>query len=168
MTKKLQLEKVKNLPPIVLLKLINNAKQKLKKDPTMIDVCKEYNISVDIIDLIPIKFGDLDVSASTNHGIITLNYKLLCGNNNWKSYLTHEITHWMQQCLSSKPTKGSDEGDYLDNPYEIEAFQNQVEYIADHDGEESAEDYTSDLLDYHEINSKKEKSKKKEELLAKI
>ena len=32
-------------------------------------MCKEYDVDTDIIDMIPVRFGDLDVSARTDHGL---------------------------------------------------------------------------------------------------
>jgi ABC-type uncharacterized transport system ATPase subunit len=59
--------------------------------------------------------------------------------------------------FNDKPTKSSDNGDYLSNKYEQEAFQDQIEYIAEHEGEDKAEQYVDDLLEYHEVDGKKEK-----------
>ncbi|MEK6881013.1 MAG: hypothetical protein AABY22_15450, partial [Nanoarchaeota archaeon] len=126
--------------------------------------------SVDIIDYIPTMFGDLDVSAKTDHGIVILNYKLLCEGNFYEnySYLIHEYCHWFQQCYGTEPTQGSDDGEYLDNPHEKEGFQNQIEFISDEFGENEAEEYVDDLLSYHEVTNKKEKDKRKDELMAKV
>jgi hypothetical protein len=135
----------------------------------MIKACKDHGVDVSIIDLIPVTFGPLEVSASTNHGIITLNLKLLCdGFKDDYSYIVHEGIHWLQQCFGSHPTKGSDEGEYLDNPYEIESFQNQIEYIDNNQGEEEAEDYVENLLDHHEVKNKTKRKEKEEELMAKV
>lgn len=131
-------------------------------------ICKEYGVSVDYIDYIPTMFSDLDVSAKTVKGVVYLNYKLLCDGDFFRdySYLAHEYTHHMQQCFSDGPTQGSDDGEYLDNKYEIEGFQNQVEYMANEFGEDKAEEYVDNLLDHHDITDKKEQKKKKEELMA--
>jgi hypothetical protein len=131
-------------------------------------ICEEYGVSTDYIDYIPMTFSDLDVSAKTVKGVIYLNYKLLCDGDffNDYSYLVHEGTHHFQQCFGDKPTKGSDDGDYLDNKYEVEGFQNQVEYMANEFGKDDAEEYVDNLLDHHEITKKKEKENKKEELMA--
>lgn len=170
MAKKIPLEEVKNIPVKLLQRLINNAKKELKNDTTMQNIFKEYGVSVDIIDLIPTTFGDLDVSAKTDHGVIYLNYKLLCDGDFYKdySYLIHEYTHWAQQCLGDKPTQSADDGEYLDNPYEKEGFQNQVEYIANEFGENEAEKYVDNLLKHHDVTNKTEKSERKEELMAKV
>ncbi len=156
---KLTLEQVKKLSYAKLKELIDQAREFLKTDPTWIKICKDYDQSPDIIDLFPIKFGDLDVSASTNHGVITLNYKLLCDGDFFKdySYILHEGLHVFQQCLNSKPTQNSNDENYLHNPHEQESFKHQVEYIAHHFGDQEAEDYVDNLLDHHDVKSKHEK-----------
>lgn len=162
------LEEVKKIPHNLLLRLINRAKNYLKKDPTMQRICEENGVKVDFIDLIPTCFADLDVSARTDHGIVYLNYKLLCDGDFYKdlSYLPHEYTHYFQQCFGDKPTQGSDDGDYLSNKFEQEAFQNQIEFTAKEFGEEEAERYVNHLLEHHEITDKKERKQKKDELMA--
>ena len=114
-------------------------------------------------------FGNLDVSAKTDHGVVILNYKLLTDGDFFKdySYLIHEYTHWFQRCYGAKATKSSDDGSYLDNKFEQEGFQNQVEYIADQFGDGEAEQYVDDLLEHHEIDNKKEVEDKKEILMSK-
>jgi hypothetical protein len=161
------IEDVKKLPLEFLLQMINVAKKYLKTNEATMRMFKEKGVDIELIDLIPINFGDLDVSARTNKGIITLNYKLLCDGDFYKdfSYLIHESEHWLQQCFGDRPTKGSDTGSYLDNPYEQEAFQHQVEFMADEYGENEAEKYVDHLLDHHEIDNKKEKQDKKDELM---
>jgi hypothetical protein len=167
---KISLEKIKKLPYKSLYRMISKAKKFLKKDKTMIDIFKKYGEDVDIIDVIPTMFGDLDVSAKTDHGIVILNYKLLSDGDFFKdySYLIHEYTHWAQQCLGKKATKSSDDGEYLDNKYEQEGFQNQIQYISNHFGDDEAEKYVDHLLKYHEVDSKKEFKNKKETLMAKV
>ena len=150
---------IKDMPPALLRRIIAQAKRILKKDKIMQDIFKKYNQSVDIIDYIPTYFKELDVSAQTSHGVVWLNTKLLAdGFDKFDySYLIHEYTHWAQQCLGDEPTKSSDDGSYLHNPYEQEGFQNQIEYISKHLGEEEAEKYVDHLLDHHDIKKKQEK-----------
>lgn len=170
MSKELSLKQVKQLPYKTLNRLINKAKNFLKNDEVWKKICKEHDEEPEIIDLIPTRFGNLDVSAKTDHGIVILNYKLLCDGDFTKdySYLIHEYSHWFQQCYGTKPTKSSDDGAYLDNPFEQEGFQNQIEYISKQEGPEEAEDYVENLLDHHEVDSDKERDKKKEVLMSKI
>jgi hypothetical protein len=170
MSKKIPLSQVKKMPYIFLNRMINKAKKYLKTDKTMIDIFKEYGEDVDIIDYIPTRFGTLDVSAKTDHGIVILNYALLCDGDFGKdyAYLIHEYTHWAEQCLGDKATQSSDDGSYLDNKSEQKGFANQIEYIANHEGEEEAEEYVDDLLEHHDINSKTDKNEKKEILMSKV
>lgn len=158
MKNKFSLLEVKKMPFSFLNRIINKAKKTLKKDPTMIKICKEYGVSVDEIDYIPTYFKNIDVSATTDHAVVYLNYSLMLdgfSEKNW-SYLIHEFVHFFQQTTGTKPTKGSDSGDYLENPHEQEGFANQVEFLDNHFGEEEAEEYVDDLLDHHDADNKKE------------
>jgi len=171
MTKKeLSLEEVKAIPFKTLNRMIEKLKEFLKTDETTLKMFEEYEIDIEEIDYIPMMFGELDVSAKTDHGIIIFNYALLMDGDFFQdfSYGVHEITHWLQQTAGDKATRSSDEGSYLDNPYEIEGFQNQIEYIANQSGEDEAEEYVDNLLDHHDIDSKKEIKDKKDKLMAKI
>jgi hypothetical protein len=156
------IEQVKNISPKTLLKIIQRAKNYLKTNDVWIDACKEYDVEPDIIDLFPVKFGDLPVSARTARGIITLSWKLLEGGDFFKNYgyLLHESAHVLRQCFDNKPSIGADEGDYLSNPDEQEAFQFQVEYIDDQFGEQHAEDYVDNLLDHHKVDDEDREEKK--------
>ena len=167
---KIPLSTVKKFPYRTLNRLITKGKTYLKADKIWQDICKEYGEEAEIIDLIPIMFGDLDVSAKTDHGVIILNYRLLTDGDFFKdySYLIHECTHFLQQCYSKKATRSADDGDYLHNPAEQEGFQNQIEYIADHQGEDEAEEYVDDLLEHHDVDNKKEKSELEEILMEKV
>lgn len=165
--KKIPIEKAKKLPPKTLLKLIQRAKNYLKKNDVFKNMCKEYNADVDVIDLIPIKFGDLDVSARTDHGVITLSWKLLSDGDFFKDYMyiVHECEHYFQQCYGDKPTQGAEDGSYLDNPYEEQGFQRQLEYIDDQFGENEAENYVEHLLDHHKVKDSDDRKDKKETLM---
>ena len=168
-SEKIPLSIVKKMPYKTLMRLINKAKKYLKSDGVMQQIFNDYNLDIEEIDYIPTFFKKLDVSAKTDHGVVYLNYKLLTDGDFFKdySYLIHEYTHWCQQTTGDKPTKSSDDGEYLDNKYEIEGFTNQVEYIAGEFGDDEAEDYVDDLLEHHEIDGEKYDDKK-EELMAKV
>lgn len=167
---KIPLSQVRRLPYKTLNRMIKKMREHLKKDEVVQKMFKEYEVDLDELDLIPMRFGNLDVSAKTDHGVIIYNYKLLCDGDflDDYSYGVHEMTHWLQQTTGSKPTQSADDGSYLDNPFEQEGFQNQVEYIANHKGENEAEEYVDDLLEHHEVDSKKEFEDKKETLMAKV
>jgi len=167
---KIPLSEVKKFPYKTLNRMLKKMREFLKNDEVVQKMFKDYNVDIEEIDYIPMKFGNLDVSAKTDKGILIFNYKLLCDGDFVKdfSYGTHEITHWLQQTTGTKPTKGSEDGNYLDNKYEQEAFTNQVEYIADHEGKDEAEEYVDNLLEHHEINDKEEQEDKKEIFLAQV
>ena len=167
---KIPLSEVKKLPFKTLHRLLSKLRAYLKKDKVVQKMFDEYDIDIEEIDLIPMMFGDIDVSAKTDHGVIIYNYKLLTDGDFFKdfSYGVHEMTHYLQQTAGDKPTKSADDGDYLKNPYEQEGFQNQIDYISDHFGEQEANDYVDHLLDHHDVDSKKERTDKKETLMAKV
>lgn len=167
---KIPLSEVKKLPYKSLNRMIKKMREYLKKNDIVQKVFKEYDVDIEEIDYIPMMFGSIDVSAKTDHGVIIYNYKLLTDGDFFKdfSYGVHEMTHWLQQTTGSKATKSSDDGNYLDNPYEQEGFQNQVEYIADQFGEGEAEQYVDDLLKHHDVDTKKEFTDKKEILMSKV
>jgi hypothetical protein len=156
---KYSIKQIKNLNPSKLLRLIELAKKHLKENEVVQEMFKERDLDISYIDYVPTTFGDIDVSATTNKGIVILNYKLLCDGNFFKnySYLVHEYLHWMQQLFNDKPTKSSNSGDYLKNKYEMEAFQFQIKYIEDQFGTMKAEDYVDHLLDYHDKKGKERK-----------
>jgi hypothetical protein len=163
------IEEVKQLSKKTLLKLIERAKKYIKTNNVFKDMCQEYDVNINIIDIIPIKFGELEVSARTAKGIIILNYKLLCDGDFFKdySYIIHEILHYFQQCYGDAATTGADDGDYLHNPCEQKGFQRQLEYIDDQFGKEEAEGYVEHLLDHHDKDGK-EKEKLKDILMEKV
>lgn len=167
---KIDIETIKKLHPRLLLNLINAAKSYLKNDEVMKEMCKKNGVDVDFIDLIPMTFGDLDVSARTDKGIITLNYNLLKDDDFYKDlgYIIHECEHYFQQCFGDGPTKGSSDGEYLDNKFEQSAFKKQVEFMANEYGKQEAEDYVDHLLDHHEITDKEEKEDKKDILMSRV
>lgn len=167
---KLPLSAVKKLPYKSLNRMIKKMREYLKQNDVVQKMFKDYKVDISEIDLIPMMFGNLDVSAKTDHGILIFNYKLLTDGDFFKdfSYGVHEMTHWLQQTTGSKATKSSDDGSYLDNKFEQEGFQNQVEYIAEEFGEDEAEQYVDDLLEHHDVDSKKEFKEKKETLMSKV
>ena len=167
---KIPVEKLKQIPPKRLLKLINKAKEYLKGNEVMQEMCKEFGVDIDVIDLIPVRFGDLDVSAQTRKGVVILNYKLLADGDFFKDlqYLIHEFKHYISQVYGKKPTPGADDGEYLDNPEEQEGFQWQLQYIEDQFGKDEAEDYVENLLDHHDIDNDDEREEKKDILMERV
>lgn len=145
------------------LNYINNLKKKIKDHHVVQEMFKKHDVDIDELDLIPMAFADLDVSARTDHGIVYLSYKVLDDNQDpdigHDHYLVHEFTHFLQQTTGDKPTKGSADGDYLDNKFEIESFQNQTEFISDEYGKDDAIEYVNRVLDKHKVNPKERKDK---------
>lgn len=151
--------------PTELIQLLNSVKEKIKNSDVYIEMCKNYDVDTDYIDLVPMWFSNINVSARCDHGIIYFNYKLLEKPEELDHYGIHELTHVMQQTMNSKPTKGSTDGDYLDNKFEQEGFQAQTEYLSDTRGDSVAEKYIDKVLDHHDIDSKKEREQRKKKLL---
>lgn len=144
--------------------VLDKMRKKIKSHPVIKEMFKDYDIDLSEIDLIPMCFAEIGVSARTDHGIIYFNIDLLKdGFEDDDHYGIHEITHFCQQTTGDGPTKGSADGNYLENEFEIEGFQNQVEYMADSKGEEEAEEYVEQVLDHHSVNEGREE--KKDELM---
>lgn len=149
-----------------LLPLLEKAKDEWKESDTIQDLCKEYGVDVDYIDLVPMAFSDdLDVSARTDKGIIYFNSKLEDDFlDKHLHYGAHELRHHFQQCHGDGPTEGSSDDDYLDNEFEQEGFQTQTEYLSEIEGPEAANEYVEQVLDHHEV-PEQERKERKDELL---
>ncbi|SRR6266581_1270192 len=156
------------MTPKMKLKIIHNVKNEIKNHYLIQEILDKHNVKLDkneVIDLIPVYFEELPVSARTQKGIIYFNEKLLERIDQISAYFVHEFVHVIQQCFSSKPTQGSTDGDYLDNKFEQEAFRNQTEYLSETKGDDVAENYIDKVLDHHDVNSKKEREQRKKKLL---
>jgi hypothetical protein len=145
-------------------KRIKELKEGIKKEEEFLEKCKEYGVGPDFIDDVPISFDDeLDVSAKTVNGEVFLNGALFDAND-WVDqmrYIQHEGTHILQQA-TGKVNEKTNKEDYLDDPNEIEAFQAQIAYMADHESPEELQKYLEQLLDHHNIQGKERKEKIKE------
>lgn len=151
--------KIPHKEALVIFQKINN---KLKKSNTYKKLCEEYGVDLDFIDLVPMAFADLDVSARTEKGCIYFNYSL--DEEELDHYAAHEYTHVLQQCFGDGPTEGSDGDDYLDNKFEQEGFRAQTEYLSETRDDQEAEEYIEKVLDHHDVDGK-ERDKKKKDLL---
>ena len=161
--KELPLHLVKSIDNKDLTKILDTMRVFLKKEEGTIKLFKEYDMSIDEIDYIPMRFDDIDVSAKTSKGIIIFSFALLQDADFFEdySYARHELVHYAQQTTGNGPTKSLDDEDYLENPNEIEGFQHQIEFIHSHHGEDKAEEYVNDLLEYHDHPEKDKKKLKK-------
>ena len=143
---------------------IKKLKEGVKKEQEFLDKCKEYGISPDFVGGVEISFDDdLDVSAKTINGEIFLNGALFDADN-WIDqirYTLHELIHCMQQEAGKVNEKTNNE-DYLDDPNEVEAFQAQIAYMADHESPKEIQEYLEQLLDHHNIQGKERREKIKE------
>jgi hypothetical protein len=144
-------------------KKIKQLKERLKKEPSFLEKCKEYRCNPNFIDDVNVSFEELDVSAKTVNGEIFLNEKLF-DEGDWHDqmrYVVHEMTHVMQQASGMVSSKKTDNEDYLDDDNEQEAFKAQLEYMDDHRPEEIQE-YLEQLLDHHNLEGKERRRKLKE------
>ena len=146
------------------LKTIDRVKDKVKKSKVYADLCEEYGVELEYIDLIPMAFNDLEVSARTDKGCIYFNEEMLDDGNFEKDdhYLIHEMVHHFQQCFGNGPTKGSTPDNYLDNECEQEGFQAQTEYLSETRDDGAAEKYVQKVMDHHDIPKKERKERRKD------
>jgi len=145
--------------------LINAIKHMLKSNDVVKRMFLDFGESVDILDSIPVEFADMKASAKTKGGKVFLNKKLLEDGDFSQDihYIVHEANHWLQQKHNSvKDYDIDDDTDYLDLPFEVEAFRNQVKFMSEFYGEKDADDYVEELLDFHELAGKERARKKKE------
>jgi hypothetical protein len=147
-----------------MLKFIQRLKNELKKDDVMQKICDDFDADIEDIDLIPVRFAPIDTSAKTDAGIVTLNSDLLTKESLDKvlSLMLHEFYHYFSQC--DEPTQSADDGDYLSNKDEVEAFQHQIQYLDENAGESAAEEYVEQVLDHHDEEGK-ERDRKKTKLM---
>jgi hypothetical protein len=160
------------IPHKKLYPIIEKLKETVFTKDVVQDIFDEYDIPEEELYLIPVCFADLDVSARTDHGCIFINVNLLGDLTKDINYLTekalenshylaHEVTHYCQQTTGSKPTPGSSDANYLDNPVEQEAFQNQSRYISETEGDQAAVDYIKKVVDHHKDNEGPKKKKER-------
>jgi hypothetical protein len=163
----------KGLPHKKFAPILEKLKKRVFDNDVVKALLKDYDIKRSELELWPICVAKLPVSARTDHGVIYLNIDLfdlddidgsLDANDH---YLPHEMTHVAQQTTGNKPTPGSTDDNYLDNPTEQEGFRNQTKYISDTQGDEEAEEYIEQVLDHHTNNNAddKKRDKRREKLL---
>ena len=160
-----------------LAPILETLKKRVFSSDVLKDLFDKHGIDKEELNLIPMAFSSLDVSARTNHGVIYINIDLLDdflnGNEGIADivkevdhYLAHEITHFAQQTTGDKPTPGSNDCNYLDNPAEQEGFRTQTKYISETQGDEVAETYIDKVIDHHSNgDDDKRMEKRKEKLL---
>lgn len=147
-------------------RLLAQVKRELASLPVVHSLFEELGYPIEILDGISIEFSELDVSAKTIDSKIYLNENLLSESFEViMRYAVHELTHALQHMnrehIEEDPYA---DDDYLDRDDELEAFQNQIEYQKEVEGEESAHKYVVELVEYHEV-SDGDKKEKIDELL---
>ena len=106
---------------------------------------------------------DLDVTAKTINGEVTLNKSLMEKSfDTLMRYVIHEFVHVCQHIKNQKGKSKSSKTDhtYLDNPEEIEAFKWQSLHTKLEEGEGELDEYLDDLMEYHDLSKSKAKRKK--------
>lgn len=137
----------------------------LKEHHLVKEIFDKYDVDISYFDKIPISFKDLDVSAKAKNGHIYINSSFLEDGNILDDihYIVHEVTHILQQITGSVTTKNEVKNKhYLDDPSEIEAFKNQIEFIDSYKNEDEADKYVDDLLDFHDFKGESRKRKRKQ------
>jgi len=138
----------------------------LMNDKIAKKICREKGMKNEFLAGVNISFAKIKPSAKTVDSFIILNKKLLKKPFPvMMRYVIHELTHAIQHVQNfEKKDRRKTKQDYLDKDTEIEAFKYQIEFDAENRGEEKAEKYTEDLLDYHKIKGE-DREDKKDELL---
>ena len=145
-------------------KIVQEMREKVKKDPKVVEKFQQYRIPLDDIDNVHIEFCDLDVSAKTKNKKIYLNRKMLDKDSPIKDpthYLVHEIIHYLQQKTGTNISEPKTD-DYLGKPTEQEAFEAQVDYKKREESPQEAKRYVKQLLDYHDVEGDERKETAKE------
>jgi len=145
-------------------KLFAEIRKHMKNSDIANEYLNEKKVGKWIFDAFPLDFDDIDVTAKTVNGTIYLSPKVMEMNFDIvMRYVIHEFIHVLQHINEERDgDKKSDKNqDYLDREDEIEAFQAQIEYDAQARGPKAVEKYVDDLLDFHEIEGKDKKEKKK-------
>jgi hypothetical protein len=146
--------------------VLSKIRKALLNDKVARKICKEKGMGEWFLTGVPIKFDKIKQSAKTVDSYIILNKSLMKKPFDiMMRYVIHELTHSIQHVQNfRKKDKKKDKKDYLDKDTEVEAFKYQVEFDAENRGQEKAEKYVDDLLDYHKIKGK-DRTDKRDELL---
>lgn len=142
--------------------LIEQVINLLKEQPVVKTMFDRFEIDPEYIHKIQIKFGPIDVSAKATREGITINEKFLEDGNvvDDLHYIVHELVHALQYLAGYvDKVKVLKFEHYLDNPLELQAFREQIRFIKDYKGQEQADEYLNDLLDFHGIDGEERAGK---------
>ncbi len=143
-------------------KLLDELRKRMKKTKTAQRLCTKYGEKIGFIDQVPIRFEPLDVSAKTVDGEIILNERLLGGEvRDILRYFTHELVHCLQQ-KHGKVDGETKDGDYLDDPNEVEAFKAQVDDMETRYSPAEIQEYLDGLVNHHGLEGEEKDRKIKE------
>jgi len=144
--------------------ILSKIRDTMKKEPIVMEICKEQGHELSIIDGLQIRFSyDIDVSAKTINSEIELNSELLFQPFDIiMRYAIHEFVHALQHMDKEGVASNNKAYDYLDNPDEIDAFKWQEAYHSKKRGPEAAKDYIDELVEYHEYPAEDADEKAKE------
>ena len=160
--------KNKNNKLMSQMESLSKIRTSLMNDSIAKEICKENGIGTWFLASVPIRYEEIEVTAKTVNGNIILNPKLM--QKSFKiimRYVIHELVHAIQHVKDYGKKQDDKRKDYLNREDEIEAFQYQVTYDNQTRGEEQAEKYVENLLDFHDISSDKREDKK-EEIMEKV
>lgn len=134
----------------------------LRRHPQVLTLFARFGVSIDEFDQIEVGFKAMDVSAKTRDGKIWINKRFLEDGDlvGDAHYICHEIVHWLQQRTGLEKYHQPDHyPDYLSLPTEIQAFREQIQFIRSYKGEEAAQKYLDELLDFHELKGAERKER---------
>ena len=148
-------------------RVLEEIREIAKSDENIIAKFKEYGLPLSDIDKVDISFVELDTSARTKDRKIMLNELMLEPGYGIDpaEYLVHELVHYLQQSTGYDLASEAND-DYLDKESELEAFDVQIDYKRESEGDDAAEEYVEDLVEHHELPiSSRDGKEKAEELL---
>ncbi len=155
--------KNKKNPLVAQMNMLAKIRTALINNDIAKEICADNNIDEDILRIIPIDFGEDEVTAKTVNASISLNPKLIEKPFNIvMRYVIHEFSHCIQHIVDYGKDDPDKSKDYLNKEDEIEAFQYQIKFDAENRGKKEAENYVDKLLEYHDLPDTRREDKKDE------
>ena len=146
-----------------IFKALSEIRVSLLNDEIAKDICEEAGEDIGLLEVVPIMFEDMDVTAKTVSGKIVLNPALIDEDSPvMMRYIIHELVHVLQHLDGVTGNDDDNSGNYLDKKTEEEAFKRQIEFDAKHRSEDEADEYIEGLLEYHDFPKKKREEKEEE------
>lgn len=161
------MKKQKHSQSDVIVRMLRTIVDFLSRSSSVKAMFEYYGVPISRIHDVEIYFVDLPVSAKTKDKVIYINNKFIENGKlaNELHYIVHELCHWLQQeCDDPYGRIPEEKTEYLDMPSELEAFTYQAHFMREFYGDDAAEDYVDDLLDFHKVKGA-DRIKKREALL---